>query len=171
MYGDEKRAQTLINSAVFAALITVGGWISLPLFAVPFTLQTFFILLAAAVMKERAVYPVLLYLAAGTLGLPVFHNGTAGLGVILGPTGGFLLGFIPAALFAGLLFSRRRDVPAVISAILLYDICGMLWFMLTASASLPAAFIACVLPYLAGDILKGAAALFAAKRLRRVLND
>ena len=60
MYGDEERAKTLVNTAVFAALITAGGWISIPLFAVPFTLQTLFVFLAAAIMKERAVFPALL---------------------------------------------------------------------------------------------------------------
>ena len=56
MYGDEKRSALLTYSAVFTALITVGGWISVP-FVVPFTLQTLFVLLAASVMKKYAVVP------------------------------------------------------------------------------------------------------------------
>jgi len=171
MYGDEKRAETIISTAVFAALITVGGWLSIPLFAVPFTLQTLFVILAAAFMKERSVLPVLLYAAAGLLGLPVFHNGAAGIGVLFGPTGGFILGFIPAALIAGFLFGRRMYFAAVISAILIIDICGMVWFMITADASLASAFTACVLPYIPGDILKGAVAVAASKRLLRVMHD
>lgn len=171
MYGDEERAKTLTNTAVFAALITAGGWLSIPLFAVPFTLQTLFLLLASAVMKERAAFPALLYAAAGLIGLPVFHNGTAGLAVILGPTGGFILGFIPAAYLAGLFFRKQQDAAAVISATVVCAVCGTLWFMLTSGASLPAALLACVVPYIAGDTLKGIAAVAAAKRIRRIQND
>ena len=171
MYGDEKRAETIISTAVFAALITVGGWLSIPVFAVPITFQTLFVILAAAFMKERAVLPVSLYVTAGLIGLPVFHNGAAGVGVLFGPTGGFILGFIPAVLAAGFLFGKKMDVTAVISAILITDICGMLWFMITADASLPAAFVACVLPYIPGDIIKGVVAVAASKRLSRILYD
>ena len=171
MYGDEERAKTLVNTAVFAALITAGGWISIPLFAVPFTLQTLFVFLAAAIMKERAVFPALLYGAAGLIGLPVFHNGTAGLAVILGPTGGFILGFIPAAFAAGFFFRKQKDIIAVISASVICAVCGTVWFMITAGASFPAAVFACVLPYIPGDILKGIAAVYAAKRIRRILYD
>ena len=168
MYGDETRAKTILYSALFAALIAVGGWISLPIFAVPFTLQSLFVILAAAVMHKKAVYPALLYVAAGLLGLPVFHNGLSGIGVLLGPTGGFLLGFILAAYVAGLLFAKGKDILAAVSAVLLYDAVAVLWFMLTASASLPAALIACVLPYLAGDAVKAAAAVLISRRLWRL---
>ncbi|MBO5118828.1 biotin transporter BioY [Methanocorpusculum sp.] len=168
MYGDETRAKTVLYTALFAALIAVGGWISLPVFAVPFTLQSLFVILASCVMHKKAVYPVLLYVGAGLLGLPVFHNGLSGIGVLFGPTGGFLLGFIPAAFISGVLFAKEKDIAAAVSAVLIYDAAAVLWFMLTASASFPAAFIACVLPYLAGDAVKAAAAVLAARRLRRM---
>ncbi len=168
MYGDETRAKTILHTALFAALITVGGWISLPIFAVPFTLQSLFVILAAAVMHKKSIYPALLYVAAGLLGLPVFHNGLSGIGVLLGPTGGYLLGFILAAYTAGALFAKGKDIPAAVSAVILYDTAAVLWFMLTASASLPAAFLACVLPYLAGDAVKAAAAVLISRRLRRL---
>ncbi len=109
MYGNEKRSALIIYSAVFVALITVGGWISIP-FIVPFTLQTLFVLLAASVMKKYAVIPAALYVLFGTLGLPLFHNGTAGIGILLGPTGGFLIWFILMAFTAGLFFSKKNLV-------------------------------------------------------------
>ena len=56
MYGDETRAKTVIYTALFAALTAVGGWISLPVFAVPFTLQSLFVILASCVMHKKAVY-------------------------------------------------------------------------------------------------------------------
>ena len=104
MFGDLRRSRRVAYTAAFIGLITLGGWISVPFVPVPFTLQTFFVLLAAAVMKREAVIPVTLYVLLGTLGLPVFHNGVAGFGVLLGPTGGYLAGFIPAALIAGIAY-------------------------------------------------------------------
>ncbi|MFY1645407.1 biotin transporter BioY, partial [Methanoculleus bourgensis] len=83
------RAQILAYSGTFIALIAAGSWISIPLPPVPLTLQTLFVLLAGVVMQRYAVIPVALYVLLGAANLPVFHNGTAGLGVLLGPTGGF----------------------------------------------------------------------------------
>ncbi|HJJ97331.1 MAG TPA: biotin transporter BioY, partial [Methanocorpusculum sp.] len=68
MYGDEKRARLLAASAIFVALIAVGGWISVPVLMIPFTMQNFFLLLAAAVMERYGVIPVGLYVLLGTLG-------------------------------------------------------------------------------------------------------
>ncbi len=88
MFGDLDRSRTIAYSAAFIGLITLGSWISVPCIPVPFTLQTLFVLLAGAVMKRYAVIPVSLYVILGALGLPLFHNGVAGIGVLLGPTGG-----------------------------------------------------------------------------------
>ncbi len=66
-------------------------------------------MLAASVMKKYAVIPTALFVLFGTLGLPLFHNGTAGIGVLLGPTGGFLIGFILMAFIAGLFFSKKKN--------------------------------------------------------------
>src|SRR5512136_390785 len=104
MFGDLDRSRKIGYSAVFIGLITLGSWISVPWIPVPFTLQTLFVLLAGAVMKRYAVIPVSLYVILGALGLPLFHNGIAGIGVLLGPTGGYLIGFIFAALATGLAY-------------------------------------------------------------------
>ena len=169
MYGDEKRSALLMYSAVFTALITVGVWISVP-FVVPFTLQTLFVLLAASVMKKYAVIPAALYVMFGTLGLPLFHNGTSGLGILLGPTGGFLIGFIPMAFIAGVFFSKKTraaDISGMVLGILVCYFCGTVWFMVSAGASLPAALITCVFPFIAGDAVKIAAAEMVTLRLRK----
>ena len=111
------RARILAYSGTFIALIAAGSWISIPLPPVPLTLQTLFVLLSGIVMKRYAVIPVGLYVLLGAAGLPVFHNGTAGLGVLLGPTGGFLLGFIPAALIVGLAYERQSAKIRVLGLI------------------------------------------------------
>ena len=169
MYGDEKRSGLIIYSAVFVALITVGGWISIP-FIVPFTLQTLFILLAASVMKKYAVIPTALYVLFGTFGLPIFHNGTSGIGILLGPTGGFLIGFISMAFIAGLFFSKKSvplDIAGLCLATIVCYIFGVVWFMISAGATLWAALITCVIPFIAGDIIKIAAAELIILRLRK----
>lgn len=169
MYGNEKRSSLIIYSAVFVALITVGGWISIP-FVVPFTLQTMFVLLAASVMKKYAVIPTALYVLFGTLGLPIFHNGTSGIGILFGPTGGFLIGFILMAFIAGLFFSKKTlsaDITGLILATLLSYIFGAGWFMISSGASLLAALIACVVPFIIGDIIKITAVELITLRLRK----
>ncbi len=169
MYGNEKRSSLIIYSAVFVALITVGGWISIP-FVVPFTLQTMFVLLAASVMKKYAVIPTALYVLFGTLGLPIFHNGTSGIGILFGPTGGFLIGFILMAFIAGLFFSKKTmsaDITGLVLATLLSYIFGAGWFMISSGASLLAALIACVVPFIIGDIIKITAVELITLRLRK----
>ena len=157
MYGNEKRARLLAESAAFIALIAVGGWISIPILIIPFTLQNIFILLAAAVMKRYAVIPVGLYVLFGSLGLPIFHNGTAGLGVLLGPTGGFLIGFVIMSAVAGWLFEKetiRYDILACAAFVTGLYVFGTAWFMISTGAELTAALLACAVPYMPGDIIK-----------------
>ena len=89
MFGDLHKSRTIAYSAACIGLIALGGWISIPCIPVPFTLQTLFVLLTGAVMKRYGAVPVALYILLGTLGLPLFHNGMTGPGVLLGPTGGY----------------------------------------------------------------------------------
>ena len=171
MSGDLNRALILTNSSLFIALIAVFSWISIPipipLFPVPVTLQTLAVLLAAAVMKRYALIPVLLYLVLGGLGLPVFHNGMAGFGVLFGPTGGYLIGFIPAAMAAGLAYecSRREvQISGLVLATALIYLFGLTWLILSTGMSVSAAIVAGMLPFLPGDALKGGAAYLISTR-------
>ena len=108
MYKAPGRPLLLTETAAFTGLIALGSWISIPFIPVPFTLQTLFVLLSGAVMRRYAVLPAALYVMMGILGIPVFHGGSAGLGILLGPTGGYILGFIPGAFVTGLFFERRE---------------------------------------------------------------
>ncbi|GLI46230.1 biotin transporter BioY [Methanoculleus bourgensis] len=162
------RAQILAYSGTFIALIAAGSWISIPLPPVPLTLQTLFVLLAGVVMQRYAVIPVGLYVLLGAANLPVFHNGTAGLGVLLGPTGGFLLGFIPAALVAGLAYeheSPKIRVAGLIAATCTIYLFGVVWLAWSASISLLQAVLIGVAPFLIGDAVKAAAAYAIGKRV------
>lgn len=162
------RAQILAYSGTFIALIAAGSWISIPLPPVPLTLQTLFVLLAGIIMQRYAVIPVGLYILLGAANLPVFHNGTAGLGVLLGPTGGFLLGFIPAALVAGLAYeheSPKIRVAGLIAATCTIYLFGVVWLAWSASISLLQAVLIGVAPFIIGDAVKAAAAFAIGKRV------
>ncbi|MEN6394994.1 MAG: biotin transporter BioY, partial [Methanoregula sp.] len=157
MFGDIRRSRRIAYTATFIGLITLGGWISIPFVPTPFTLQTFFVLLAGAVMKRDAVIPVVLYVLLGALGLPVFHNGVAGMGVLLGPTGGYIIGFIPAALVAGVAFesiSPGRRIAGLAAASLIILLCGVAWLIWSTGMAPVAAVILGMAIFIPGDAVK-----------------
>jgi len=168
MFGDLQKSRTIAYSAAFIGLMGLGAWVSIPFFPVPLTLQTLFVLLAGAVMKRYAVIPVSLYVLLGALGLPVFHTGVAGFGILLGPTGGYLIGFIFAALVVGLAY-ERESVTIRISGLLagtgIIYVCGVAWLMYSLTIGLIPAVLSGVLPFIPGDLIKIYAAYMIAKRL------
>jgi biotin transport system substrate-specific component len=168
MFGDPQRSAIIAYTSVFIGLIAVGGWISIPFIPVPLTLQTFFVLLAGTVMKRFAIIPAALYLLCGALSLPVFHNGTAGIGVLLGPTGGYIVGFIPAALVVGIAYERsgaaRRIAGLVLGTALIYA-GGVTWLCLSTGLPPGMAVLIGVLPFLPGDVVKIVAVYMMADRL------
>jgi biotin transport system substrate-specific component len=168
MHGNPERTRLLAETATFVALIAAGAWAAIPVGPVPITLQTFFLLLAAPVMRRRAALPAGLYLLLGALNLPVFHSGLSGIGVLLGPSGGFLAGFLPGAAIAGLAYEGRSRVlraAGLAAGTLVIYACGIAWLLLSAGLSLPAALLVGVLPFLPGDLLKGAGVFLLGERL------
>lgn len=168
MFGDLQRSRRIAYTAVFIGLITVGGWISVPFVPSPFTLQTFFVLLAAAVMKRGAVIPVMLYILLGALGLPVFHNGTAGIGILLGPTGGYLIGFIAAALLAGLAYESAHSfvhITGLVTGAFLILAFGVAWLIVSTGMAPVAAVVLGMLIFLPGDMVKAGAVYLVARHL------
>jgi biotin transport system substrate-specific component len=168
MFGDLKRARLIAYSAACIGLIALGGWISIPFIPVPFTLQTLFVLLAGAVMKRQAAIPVTLFIVLGALGLPLFHNGMAGPGVLLGPTGGYLIGFIFAALIVGLLYERKSrflHIGGLAAGTAIIYLFGVGWLMVSTGMGPVPAFMAGVLPFILGDLIKAGAAYAIAERL------
>lgn len=122
-------------------LIALAAQIRIPLFPVPATAQTFAIMMIAmALGRSRAVSCVLAYLCQGICGMPVFAGGGAGLAVLAGPTGGYLVGFVVAAWVIGSLADRgwdRRPATTVLAMVLglapLYA-CGVVWLSLFVGA-------------------------------------
>ncbi|MDH7510049.1 MAG: biotin transporter BioY [Methanolinea sp.] len=171
MLSGRERALFIAHTGTFAALLAVGSWVSVPFVPVPLTLQTLFLFLAAGFMGRYAVAPVLLFLLLGALNFPVFHNGAAGIGVFLGPTGGYLLGFVPAAFVAGLCFERRSwqaRWAGMGAGASLYYACGIAWLAYSSGLSLPAAILVGAVPFVPGDLLKAFAAYTVVNRVSRI---
>jgi biotin transport system substrate-specific component len=168
MFGDYQRTRVIAYSAAFIGLIALGSWISIPLGNIPLTLQTLFVILAGIVMHRYGAIPVLLYVILGALGLPLFHNGMAGIGVLLGPTGGFLIGFVFAALIAGLAYEQKARgirIAGIILATLVIYLFGVAWLMYSLKLGFIPAVTIGVLPYVPGDAIKAVAAYLIGERL------
>lgn len=99
----------MVWTALMASLIAVGSFLSIPLGPVPFSMQPLFVMLAGFLLGwPHGMIAALLFVAAGTIGLPVFAGGKSGLAVLFGPTGGYLVGYILASGTIGLLTHGRK---------------------------------------------------------------
>lgn len=144
----------------FTFLMALSAYVRIPLFftPVPLTMQTFVVYLSLVVLKRRAVFSQLFYLLLGVGGIPVFANGGASLLYLLGPTGGYLLGFLAVALiFPYFLPKEISLLKALIffssAAIMIYSF-GLSWLIFIHHFSLPEALIAGVYPFIPGAIIK-----------------
>jgi biotin transport system substrate-specific component len=157
-------------AALFTALIAVGAFVAIPVGPVPFTLQVLFVLLAGMVLGPRlGAASVAAYLALG-LFAPVYAGGTSGIGALFGPTGGFLLGFIPAVIVTGLV-SRTgaptllRLIGAGLLGLVPIYILGTLWLALQLHLTAGTAIATGVAPFVWLDVVKAVAAGLAARSL------
>jgi biotin transport system substrate-specific component len=152
--------------ASFVILTSLGAFVRIPLpfTPVPLTLQTFFVLLAGALLGSRlGAITQLSYIFIGILGLPVFTAVGGGLGYLSGPTAGYLCGFVAASFFLGqFISSTRRNWRVVFllfcAADLLLLVCGAVWLKIIFGLNAKTAFLIGILPFIWGDILKAAAA-------------
>lgn len=158
------KTRNLVFTALLAAFMAILGPLSIPLpSGVPLSPLTFALFLSAYLLGWRfGTLAVAVYLLLGFFGVPVFSGFTAGAGRLLGPTGGYLIGYILAALIAGKLCeTRRKFIPALISMLIGSIAClalGTVWFMLVTHTALIPALLVCVVPFIPGDIAKMAAA-------------
>ncbi len=160
-------------AAMFGAMTAVGAYVIIPLPPVPITLQTFVMYLAGALLGGHlGALSQIVYILLGVIGLPVFAGGKAGLGVLLGPTGGYLVGFVIGAYVIGkMMESGKRSghiwiaISLVVATIALY-ICGASQLAVVAQLSLKKVIAVGVLPFLPGDAVKIIAATFLIARIR-----
>ena len=162
-----KRMMTI---AIMAALICVCSWLTVPSI-VPFTMQTFAVFCALLLLGGKdGLYATLLYLMMGAVGLPVFSGFRGGVGYMLGPTGGYMVGFLLTALLFWLCEPiwkshpekkalRLCRFPVLVAGLLLCYTAGTVWFITVMSANgtdydFVAALGLCVFPFLLPDAVK-----------------
>jgi biotin transport system substrate-specific component len=174
-----KTLTALVLSSLFAALISAGTFISIPLpfSPVPIVLQNFFALLAGLILGPLfGAAAVALYLTAGALGAPVFAGAAGGIAHFAGPTGGFLFGYLLAGFTAGLIagYPRRgvqiplwRIITATVAGFLIIYVPGVIQLNYVLGKGWLAALAAGFFPFIAGDIIKGVIAVLITGRLRR----
>lgn len=176
------RTHSIVLCGLSIALLTVGAAIILPLGPVPFTLQTLMLVLITLILTPReAIATVGGYLLLGAIGLPVFSGLTGGFGVLLGPTGGFLMGFLAGVLLLALVrrivgekpVSRRAslalDFVSILILMVTYYTLGVLWFMYSTGSTAIVALTLCVVPFIVPDVLKAVAAFACAQPIRVAL--
>ena len=165
----------MVYASLFAALTAVGAFIAIPIGPVPIVLQNMFIYLAGLLLGGRwGLISVGVYLLAGAVGLPVFAGGLGGIGRFVGPTGGYLIGYLPAVLLIGKIAHRDRpraatDVLAMICGTLVLYAFGVSWLKIVSGLPLIKALALGMVPFLIGDGIKIAAAAAIAKALRPVI--
>ncbi len=153
-----------VYSCLFAALIIVGTYIKIPIGPVPIVLANFFVILAGALLGSVwGAASVGLFLFLGLVGFPVFSQG-GGVAALVGPTGGYLFGYLLAALVTGLISEHGRskpllDVAALAAGAVTIYVVGLPWLKLSLHLSWSKALVVGVLPFLIGDALKVAAAV------------
>lgn len=150
----------MIVAALFSAIIGILAQITIPLPIIPITGQTLAIGLAATILGATyGTLSVFLYLLIGTIGVPVFAQLTAGLGILIGPTGGFLVGFIPAAFIIGFIlektaFTIKNAIIANTIGMFVTLLIGTVWWKNQASLSWTAAFAGGFTPFVIVGIIK-----------------
>ena len=169
----------MVYCAMFAVLIAVCSWISIPA-TVPFTLQTFGIFVTVGILGgKRGSVSVLIYLLLGAVGIPVFAGFKGGIGALLGTTGGYIIGFLLAALIMWgmeVLLGKKLWVLAVsmVLGLLACYAFGTIWFMVvyartSGAIGLMTALGWCVFPFILPDVIKIALALVLSKRLAKLI--
>ena len=173
------RTYHIVYTGIFAVLLAICSWISIPTM-IPFTLQTFGVFLTVLLLGgKQGTISILIYLLLGAVGIPVFSNFGAGLGYLLGNTGGYAIGF----LFIGLtnwifekLFCRKLwiQLTAILLGLILCYAFGTFWFLNISinsgnSYGIMGALTLCVFPFIIPDACKLILAYFISKRIKHML--
>ncbi len=189
---NHSRSRSIAYVALSVVLMAVGAWITVPFGPVPFTLQTFAVMFALfALVPTEALAAIACYLVLGAAGLPVFAGFKGGIASLLGPTGGFIVGFLVAAAialavaylvrnvsffsatesknFLGAKISAgdlaRNILMGVVFLAVLY-VFGWAWLAISAGMSVEAAFVAAVAPFVPIDACKMVLAVLVAQAVR-----
>ena len=167
--------RTLTLCALFVALPAVCSQIAIPMAPVPINLANFAVFLSGAVLGAKyGAFSQFAFVLLGAVGAPVFTGFTGGPGILFGPTGGYLAGYVAAALVVGLFCKKfgcktRALIPGMIAGAAVCYLLGTAWFMALTGTGFAESLLLCVVPFLIGDALKIALAALVAPQLVRLL--
>ena len=161
---ERKSLYHMIQAALFCAMLCVIAPITIPTPAgIGFTLGVLGIFLIGAFLPPLwAAGAALCYLVLGCIGVPVFSGWHGGIDVLLGVTGGYLMAYVPMAVLLSLSLQHGRLWQGILGVTLALGVCyliGTAWYVFFANTTWKAGFLACVVPFIPFDLLKGAAAL------------
>jgi biotin transport system substrate-specific component len=165
----------MVFAAMFAALTAVGAFLAIPIGPVPIVLQNLFVLLAGLLLGARwGVISICVYLLAGILGLPVFAGGLGGIGRLVGPTGGYLVGYLPAVAVVGFVSEKAKhriagELAALVLGSALVYVFGVFWLKTLTGMDWAKSLAVGMVPFLPGDIVKIIAAVPIAAAVRPVI--
>lgn len=174
---DSNKTRDIVYMSVFTAMISICSWISIPA-SIPFTLQTMGVFTTVGLLGgKRGTLTVLTYILLGAIGIPVFAGLTGGVSVLLGTTGGYIIGFLLSALLMwGIetIIGRNQIVLAfsMIAGLIVCYVFGTAWFMLiytqhSGVIGLSTVLGWCVIPFIIPDLIKIGVALFLTNRLKK----
>ncbi len=172
------KTKDMILVSMFAALTAIFAQVTIPIpiSPVPITLQVLAVCLTSAILGSRLAFmSMLVYITVGILGMPVFSGGASGLGAVMGPTGGYITGFLLSSYVTGKLVQRKplptmsNTIVAMFSGLLVIYTAGMLQLSLVTGMPLQAAFMSGVVPFIGLDIIKIAVGAGVACSVRTIL--
>jgi biotin transport system substrate-specific component len=180
----QKMLSRICVVALFSALICILSPLAIPIGPIPISLSLVAVFLSVMLLGVwGSLSAVAVYLMLGAMGLPVFSGGMAGLGVLLGPTGGYIWSYLPICLLCGwlyrtLFFSRPNKergffklfwgIVCGLPGLLLCYLLGTLQYMLVASISFWSALAVCVIPFVGFDLIKLALVAFLGEKMLRI---
>ena len=171
-----EKLRKMVLASLMAALTAVGAYVYVPIGPVPIVLSTLFVILSGLLLGSRWGLPsMVLSLLVGAIGIPVFAGGKGGFAHFLGPTGGYLFGYLLASWITGFISERSRglttlDVLAVVVGSLSIYALGVPWLKMVTQMSWQKTLIAGALPFLIGDAIKASVAVILARSVRPMLN-
>lgn len=178
MQSNKNKTSDIVFIALFAVLMAVCSWIAIPT-VIPITMQTFAVFLTLNFLGgKKGTVSVCIYLLLGLIGLPVYAHFTSGIGMLMGTTGGYMIGWIFSGLVMWLLeklLGRKlwaQAVSMLVGLVVCY-IAGTAWFMVvyaqnTGPVGLWTALLWCVIPFIIPDLAKLGLALWLSQRLEKI---
>ncbi|HAG57280.1 MAG TPA: biotin transporter BioY [Ruminococcaceae bacterium] len=166
----------MVLCALLAAMTGILSQIGIPIGEIPINLALFSVYLAGGLLGSyKGAVSMVVYVMMGAVGMPVFSNYRGGLSVLAGPTGGYILGYIFAALAVGMVSTYWGDsvwklAVGMTGGLALCYLFGTVWFVLLTGKGLVAALSACVVPFLPGDAVKIISAAILVPELKKAIN-